>query len=124
MRSGFDSQQSDMQLKITKFSDNPQGFLRSCGYAFQKNEGDEMGFVRRLTGMDYPRFHIYSHLENGCLIINLHLDQKKPSYEGTSAHGGEYDGDLVKEEIERIKKISLRPKSESDSGRTEKLNPW
>ena len=89
-----------------------------------------MGFVRRLAGMDYPRFHIYSHIEDDSagssqvLVINLHLDQKKPSYEGASAHGGEYSGDLIKEELERIKKFSLRPKSESDSGRTNKLNPW
>ncbi len=119
-----------MQLRIINFSDNPQGFLSSCGYAFQKNEGDEMGFVRRLAGVDFPRFHIYSHLEKDPtsniqnLIINLHLDQKKPSYEGTAAHGGEYSGELVQEEIERIKKFSLLPKSASDSSQTEKLKPW
>ena len=83
-----------------------------------------MGFVRRLSGEEYPRFHVYSHIEERVFVINLHLDQKKPSYEGTSAHGGEYIGELVKEEMERIKKFSLRLKSESDSGRTEKLTPW
>src|SRR3989344_8407124 len=107
-----------MKLIIPNFSDNPRSFLRSCGYAFQKNEGEEMAFVRRLAGTDFPRLHAYVKVESQNLIINLHLDQKKPSYEGTAMHGGEYNGELVKEEIERIKKFSLRPKSESDDGRT------
>ena len=119
-----------MMLKIENFTDNPQNFLRSCGYAFQKNEGDEMAFVRRLAGVDYPRFHIYSHPEQDPksniqnLIINLHLDQKKPSYEGTSAHGGEYGGDLVKEELERIKKMSQKPLGTAQGKPKNKLEPW
>ena len=39
------------------------------------------------------------------MIFNLHLDQKKPTYEWHIAHSGEYDGELVEKEIERIKKI-------------------
>ncbi len=38
--------------------------------------------------------------------ISLHLDAKKPSYEGTAAHGGEYQGELVEKEMERIMKIA------------------
>jgi len=34
--------------------------------------------------------------------IHLHLDQKRPSYKGTNAHGGEYDGEAIREEAERI----------------------
>lgn len=37
------------------------------------------------------------------LMVNLHLDMKKPSYAGTSAHAGEYDGALVEQEAERIR---------------------
>ena len=38
-------------------------------------------------------------------MFNLHLDQKKPTYEGHVAHSGEYDGELVEEEAERIRRI-------------------
>ena len=78
--------------------------MRSCGYAFDRQTGDEQSFMRRIAGHDYPRFHAYVHLENKILVINLHLDQKKPSY-GTSAHSGEYDGGVVTAEAERIKMI-------------------
>jgi len=33
------------------------------------------------------------------------LDQKKPIYQGTPAHSGEYEGKVVEEETERIKQI-------------------
>ena len=64
----------------------------------------ELKFSRFLGPSGYPRFHIYLKNNNGKLIINLHLDQKKPSYNGTSAHSGEYDGEIVEKEAERIKK--------------------
>ena len=77
--------------------------MRSCGYSFDRQEGEEWSFARHLSNQDYPRFHTYVHQENDNLIINLHLDQKKPSYGTKYAHGGEYDGDLVLNESERIK---------------------
>jgi len=36
------------------------------------------------------------------LILNLHIDQKQASYEGATAHSGDYDSDLVKQEGQRI----------------------
>ncbi len=82
----------------------------------------------------YPRFHIYVSRETPhllrtalsaknkvspqkvrdetlrpgsgqAIIINLHLDQKKPIYRGTPAHSAEYEGRVVEKEAERIKKI-------------------
>ena len=35
-------------------------------------------------------------------IFSLHLDQKKPIYEGTHAHNGEYFGPVVETEADRI----------------------
>ncbi|MEK7077390.1 MAG: hypothetical protein AAB967_04145, partial [Patescibacteria group bacterium] len=69
----------------------------------------EMDCVRPLQGNNYPRFHLY--IKEGTfegkevLIFNLHLDQKKPSYEGAAAHSGDYDGEVVQEEAERIKGV-------------------
>ena len=37
------------------------------------------------------------------LAVNLHLDQKAPVYEGAAAHSGEYEGEVVSREAERLK---------------------
>jgi hypothetical protein len=62
-------------------------------------------FIRRLgTGL-YPRFHAYLKKDQGRLMIELHLDQKKVSYEGQKAHSGEYDGELLIQEKIRIQQF-------------------
>ncbi|OGF28177.1 hypothetical protein A2303_01885 [Candidatus Falkowbacteria bacterium RIFOXYB2_FULL_47_14] len=78
-------------------------FMRHAGYAPHLDS-----FVRRLTRLEYPRFHVYLKEEKDRVIINLHLDQKKPSYGGgTHAHSGEYDGELVRGEIGRLKELLI-----------------
>mgnify|MGYP001605057255 CR=1 FL=1 len=80
---------------------------RKLGYkVLGTTERGETNMARSITYGDYPRFHIYAKEEGDTIIINLHLDQKRPSYEGSSAHSGEYDGDLVEREAERIKKMA------------------
>jgi hypothetical protein len=85
--------------------DNIYNLMRRIGYhLLGNNEGTkESNFVRNLGRDFYPRFHIYLKEEGNDLLINLHLDQKRPSYKGVSAHSGEYDGELVEKEAERIK---------------------
>ncbi len=86
--------------------------MRVIGYrpAFFQKEG-EFSIVRQIGRNDYPRFHLYikaNSLAQGGLpgyIFNLHLDQKKPSYEGVKGHSGDYDGDVVEAEAERIKNL-------------------
>ncbi len=78
--------------------------IRELGYVFQGTEGEEFNCIRSISGRDYPRFHLFIKQNNSGLDFNLHLDQKKPSYKGTSAHSGEYDGKLVEDEKERILK--------------------
>ena len=51
----------------------------------------------------YPRFHIYVNEEENATTFNIHLDQKQASYEGTSAHSGECDGEIVEQEVQRLK---------------------
>ena len=103
-----------MKLTIPNFTQNPIAFMRSCGYAFDREigpvkpaghgAGAEASCMRRVSGYDYPRYHAYVHVEETrTLIINLHIDQKKPSYGTTAAHSGEYDGELVEREMERIR---------------------
>lgn len=59
--------------------------------------------MKRLGGALYPRFHAYLEVGTNEFQINLHLDQKQPSYGGSSAHNGEYDGDTVEQEAERVR---------------------
>jgi hypothetical protein len=95
-----------MKLFINKnnLSASPAMFLRQAGYsAVMGRESNQDSYSRRLGSGLYPRFHIYIEENNEQLIFNLHLDQKRPSYPGAHAHSGEYDGDLVEQEIERIK---------------------
>ncbi|OQX00505.1 hypothetical protein BWK69_01270 [Candidatus Parcubacteria bacterium A4] len=83
--------------------------MRRAGYRFQDEAGEdlEMSFVRPLKRDIYPRFHAFLTVsqEKSEIIFDLHLDQKKASYEGTSAHSGEYIGDLVQTEADRLRKI-------------------
>ena len=98
-----------MKTIIPHFTKNPTEFLRSCGYAFEKEDGDELAFVKRISGHDYPKYHIYSRLAvtpNGKeLTVNIHIDQKKPSYGGSKAHSGDYDGPLIEAELRRIREL-------------------
>ena len=76
-----------MKIKLENFGGNIMSFMRSCGYAFiDRSPDDEWNFARRTAGGDYPRFHCYLKKEQGVLIINLHLDQKRPSYQGSRGH--------------------------------------
>jgi len=97
-------------VRITfQSQENIQNIMRHCGYFFIKQEQNELAFVRPLSsaGSGYPRFHIYVNMEKFPheTQINLHLDQKKPVYRGTTAHSGEYEGEIVEKETERIKQI-------------------
>ncbi len=80
--------------------DNTTNLMRKIGY-FSQNES----FIRPLSRIGYPRFHIYLETDSDDLIISLHLDQKKAIYKGTTAHSGEYDSDLVEQEAQRIKEM-------------------
>ncbi len=103
-----------MKIKIQSGANSTE-IMRRCSYGMIRNREGQVSFVRRLGGYDYPRFHAYLEGE----YINLHLDQKKPSYQGAVAHSGEYDGDLVLEEAERIKQVMAKSKPEHGSNEKE-----
>ena len=94
-----------MKFEIKNPKDNILSLARKSGYFPKIGRDQDTSFVRQLLGMDYPRFHLYVKVEKDGFVFNLHLDQKKPSYEGSHAHSGEYEGELVEKEAERIKKI-------------------
>lgn len=105
-----------MEFQISNTNKSINDLMRTIGYQpayFQK--AGEVSIVRQIGRNDYPRFHVYLKPiseATGGYKFNLHLDQKKPSYparrgggEGYHAHSGDYDGDVVESEAERIKKL-------------------
>ncbi len=95
-----------MDILIDKLNQNLRYAMRELGYIeIQNRKTGETSYERPLQGTDYPRFHIYPSFTENRLVFKLHLDQKKPSYEGSSAHNGEYSGPLLEAEAERIKNI-------------------
>jgi hypothetical protein len=85
---------------------NVPALLREAGYRQEVHRGTgQISYVRSVSGGDFPRFHIYIDKADKGWQVNLHLDQKKPTYEGTSAHAGEYDGKVVGEEAGRLRRV-------------------
>ena len=97
-----------MIFKLNNRNYNIQNLMRDVGYKpLRYTPEGELNCVRAISG-NYPRFHIYLKEDKDVLIFNLHLDQKKPSYEGTRAHGGDYESEIVRGEVQRIKEIIFR----------------
>lgn len=76
--------------------------MRSIGYAKHSNAAGEESYVRRASGLEFPRFHVYVNEFDTPVTLSIHLDQKEHTYEGSRAHSGEYDGAVVQRELERI----------------------
>ena len=103
-----------MEFQIKNIQKSTPDLMRSIGYqpAYFQKPG-EVSIVRQLTRNDYPRFHLYiketsdkgQGISTKNLNFSLHLDQKKPSYEGSTGHSGDYDGDVVEGEAQRIQQL-------------------
>lgn len=97
-----------MKLIIDKnlLDSTPEQFLRKAGYGYirDRRSGND-SFVRRMGSGFYPRLHMYVEENNSQIIFNLHLDQKQPSYAGSRAHSGEYEGEVVEREIDRLRQF-------------------
>lgn len=93
-----------MKIIVSPLSENALTLMRRAGYAFQRQSGGEMSFVREFGTSGYPRFHAYTKVENEklALSINLHLDAKKHTYGEETRHHGEYEGEAVEKETERL----------------------
>lgn len=98
-----------MRFTIPKLNISINNFIRQCGYVQISNphKNGEISYARNFdAGSFYPRLHLYIEEGTSNNNFSLHLDMKKPSYEGASAHSGEYGGELVEAEAKRIKAIS------------------
>ncbi len=91
-----------MKINIQKneLKENLYSFMRKCGYApFYES------YIKIMSSSGYPRFHLYVSENENQYILNLHLDQKRPSYDKETAHSGEYDGKVVEDEARRIEDL-------------------
>ena len=105
-----------MEFQIHNLQKSTNDLMRTIGYspAYFQKEG-EVSIVRQIGRNDYPRFHLYIKpssakaseglVKGNDYVLNLHLDQKKPSYKGAKGHSGDYDGPVVTDEIKRIKSL-------------------
>lgn len=83
---------------------NTQRLMRFLGYSLFHN-----AYIRRAGVSRYPRFHIYLKEKNNQILINLHLDQKKESYQGHKAHSADYeDSFALEKEKQRILNCLLK----------------
>ena len=95
-----------MKLIINRadISEHPEHFLRRVGYAFiRDNRTGKESFVRRLGSHFYPRLHMYVEERGDNITFDLHLDQKQASYQGARMHNAEHHGEVVENEIRRLK---------------------
>ncbi len=93
-----------MKIIIAKPYTHSRNLLRRAGYALHTTREGNVSYVKRIHGDDYPRFHLYVNKEEpGKLMeLSLHLDEKRPSYAGHTAHSGEYEGEIIEQERNRI----------------------
>ena len=83
--------------------DHARNVMRRLGYGEQQKRDGQVSYVKRVSGGDFPRYHVYvEDLSNGSMQVNLHIDQKAATYQGSHAHSGEYEGPLVEQEMKRI----------------------
>jgi len=97
-----------MKLTFKKSNrENTAEIMRQARYRYMGVSGDQLSFVRSVSQNPYPRFHVYLKEDKQTkeVFFTLHLDQKRMSYKGSNAHSGDYDGELLKEESQRIKDI-------------------
>ncbi|MBI4599566.1 hypothetical protein HY732_01445 [Candidatus Uhrbacteria bacterium] len=87
-------------------SSNPLIVMRRLGYAPYSNRQGESSYVRRMTGYEFPRFHLYiQDVGTAVMTCSLHIDQKAPVIRGAHAHAGEYDSPQVAQEVDRLQGV-------------------
>ena len=94
-----------MDFTIKNLEKSIVSIARDVGYVIIDTNGNEYNLVRKILRENYPRFHVYLKQNGQDFLFSLHLDQKKPSYEGSHAHSGEYFGPIIDVEADRIKEI-------------------
>jgi len=114
-------------INKNKLSASADMLLKRAGYSFHSDfRSGKDSYSRRLGSGFFPKFHMYAEETPEKIFLNLHLDQKQASYEGSNMHSGEYDGEVVEAEMERVKKFAIQfavqGKQNMPVGRTDEEN--
>ena len=88
-----------MKFVIQNNKQNHVILMRSLGYHLVKR-GES--FAKRLASGEFPRLHVYLKEVDTGLQFSIHLDQKAACYQDQTAHSGDYNGDLLEQEKQRI----------------------
>jgi len=110
-----------MEFTVKNANETILNMARKIGYKpTGNNENGEYSLAKELNnGYRYPRFHIYlkKDEDHNEYILSLHLDQKQPSYEHgkNHAHSGEYKGEVIEAEAERIIRVLANTSDDSPS---------
>lgn len=100
----------DFKVKVS-LGKNINDILRDCGYRLHPKYEDS--YIKRLSNTSfYPRWHLYLKENENIYSFSLHLDQKKVSYKGQTAHSGDYNEDIIEKEAERIINILSQNKKQ------------
>lgn len=96
-----------MKIEIKNPRQNPVALIRKCGYIpWYDFRFKKASFIRRLTRAYYPRFHLnYFYNKEGSLILDLHLDARRPMHKKGIRTSEDEESEVVKKEGERIKRI-------------------
>lgn len=86
-------------------ADNARNLMRRLGYGEHIGHGGQISFEKRLSGLAFPRFHAYVEDKNSGIQINLHLDQKPSNLGSGAMHGGEYEGPMIQNEMDRLTRV-------------------
>ncbi|MFA6466431.1 MAG: hypothetical protein WCV71_01060 [Patescibacteria group bacterium] len=91
-----------MKFLINNNKYNILALTRQIGYHPHKNK---QSFSRRLDSGEFPRLHVYIKELDDAWEFSLHLDQKGACYDGQTAHNGDYDGEILEAEKNRISNL-------------------
>ncbi|MEK7452164.1 MAG: hypothetical protein AAB664_02405 [Patescibacteria group bacterium] len=103
--------------------DHGRNIMRRFGYGELRKWNGETSYAKRVSAANFPRYHAYIEDKSEGLQINLHVDQKEASHEGSHAHSGEYDGPLVEAEMAYFTKAITSLKQEQHSSLPQVTTP-
>lgn len=92
-----------MKFKFPYKGFNSRELIRRCSYGeWFDREYNKISYTHKLGSGNYPRFHVYLVDHDNYFEVDLHLDQKQPSYGVGHSHSGEHEGETVENEARRI----------------------
>ncbi|MEI7741653.1 MAG: hypothetical protein WCJ29_04060 [bacterium] len=109
-----------MKLILQNPAENARNILRSAGYSeYTDRNTQKTSFAKRLGPDLFPKFHVYATESDGHIAIDIHIDQKQVSYEGSvHMHSGEYEGANIERELARIEKVASQIKPAAQPKKT------